>query len=245
MSHFFTTYQEIILVKLITLHFVNDFMLQPTSWVKHRNENGHLSSRLYIHGMIAGLTAYVAFWSWAAWPVLFVVASSHIVVDLLKTCNVVKWNNLILFLTDQALHLLILLGCWLFWVSGFSQAGQLLSGWMSNYQLLLIILGYVTCIFPLGYVVSFGTEQWRKQIPEPSGSLTEAGKWIGMIERALVFTLVLLGKFEAIGLIITAKSILRFSDVEVRKHSEYVLIGTFISFSLAIVVGFLIKYLIA
>jgi hypothetical protein len=55
-----------------------------------------------------------------------------------------------------------------------------------------------------------------------------ARKWIGRQERVLILTLVLLQKYEAIGLLVTAKSIFRFS--ESRNAGEYVLIGTVISY---------------
>ncbi|MFO7738926.1 MAG: hypothetical protein R6V46_10655, partial [Desulfatiglandaceae bacterium] len=50
----------------------------------------------------------------------------------------------------------------------------------------------------------------------------------------------LLQRFEAIGFLIAAKSIFRFGEVskpERRKEAEYILIGTMLSFLIAIVTG--------
>jgi len=53
--------------------------------------------------------------------------------------------------------------------------------------------------------------------------------------RFLILTLVLLKQYEAIGLLVAAKSIFRFSAS--RSVGEYVLIGTLLSFTIAITVG--------
>jgi len=50
--------------------------------------------------------------------------------------------------------------------------------------------------------------------------------------------LILLGQYEAVGLIIAAKSILRFNAT---KKSEYVLIGTLLSFGIAAFTGIVIN----
>jgi len=245
MQSYFTTEQGIILIRLVLLHLVNDFLIQPYAWVKDRNENHHKSSRLYIHGILAGLGAYIACWNWSALPIFVVVTCTHIAIDLWKSHQIESMNNLVSFLVDQMGHIFILIICWIFWISGFDAMTKLLTHVLTDYKIMLILLGYIISIFPIGYLVSFGTERWRKQIEnEGKSSLTEAGRWIGIIERAVVITLVLIGRFETIGLILTAKSILRFSDMEVRKNSEYVLIGTLISFSLSMFVGILIKTLL-
>jgi hypothetical protein len=77
--------------------------------------------------------------------------------------------------------------------------------------------------------------------------LAEAGKWIGIFERILIFTFVITNEYAAIGLLIAAKSILRFNETKkesARKESEYIIIGTLISFSFAILTGLLIKQII-
>ncbi|MFT7001154.1 MAG: hypothetical protein ACI9V1_002292 [Spirosomataceae bacterium] len=60
------------------------------------------------------------------------------------------------------------------------------------------------------------------------------------MERLLILTFVLINQFTAIGLLITAKAILRISKSE-RKFSEYVLAGTLLSTLITIAVGLLIK----
>ena len=62
-------------------------------------------------------------------------------------------------------------------------------------------------------------------------SLPNAGKLIGIVERFLALALILSGEYGAVGLIIAAKSILRFNDAQ---KAEYVLVGTLLSFGIAV-----------
>ena len=75
-------------------------------------------------------------------------------------------------------------------------------------------------------------------------SLVNAGKYIGILERLLVFIFILVNHWEGVGFMIAAKSVFRFSDLaeaKQRKLTEYVLIGTLLSFGIAVLVGILIK----
>jgi hypothetical protein len=69
-------------------------------------------------------------------------------------------------------------------------------------------------------------------------SLPNAGKLIGITERLLALALILLGQYEAVGLIIAAKSILRINATQ---KSEYVLVGTLLSFGIAVFTGIVIN----
>ena len=66
--------------------------------------------------------------------------------------------------------------------------------------------------------------------------LLNAGRLIGNIERILTLTLLLMSQYEVIGFLIAAKSILRFEGVKTSK-TEYVLIGSLLSFGVAIIIG--------
>ncbi|WP_031544681.1 hypothetical protein [Salinicoccus luteus] len=74
------------------------------------------------------------------------------------------------------------------------------------------------------------------------------GMTIGYSERFLIILFVLFDQYTAMGLIIAAKSILRFpssgADGEVHKESEYVLVGTMVSLVIGILNGLLFLYAI-
>jgi hypothetical protein len=109
--------------------------------------------------------------------------------------------------------------------------------------------GYLVVIFPIGFIIGMATQQWQDEISKDGGStsLKKAGRYIGIFERILVLTFILTNNFSAIGFLIAAKSILRFSDKSksgARKQTEYVLIGTLMSFALTIVIGVLMRVLV-
>ncbi len=70
-----------------------------------------------------------------------------------------------------------------------------------------------------------------------SASELSRGRLIGVLERALALTLVLLGEYGALGLVVAAKALARFRGMEERDFAEYFLIGTLASLLVALVVG--------
>jgi hypothetical protein len=77
----------------------------------------------------------------------------------------------------------------------------------------------------------------RHETPQ---SENKAGRWIGALERLLIYVLMLIGAAAAAGLVVAAKSILRFPEISGKPAAidpEYVLIGSLASWLLAFAVG--------
>ncbi len=84
--------------------------------------------------------------------------------------------------------------------------------------------------------------QWPMKETSANDSLPQAGLYIGILERLFVFTFVVMGQWQAIGFLLAAKSVFRFGDLSKskdRKLTEYILIGTLLSFGLALCCGLL------
>lgn len=116
--------------------------------------------------------------------------------------------------------------------------------WIKTYSLVpafwKIALAIMWLCIPAGQFIELLTRSFRIQISNHSEqSLKNAGTWIGILERLIIFFLVLIGQYEAIGLLVAAKSIIRLKEGD-QKMSEYVLIGTLMSISMAILCGFLV-----
>jgi hypothetical protein len=114
-----------------------------------------------------------------------------------------------------------------------------------------VAMGYLLITWPFSYIIGLATQKWRLDISshleKQRTSLAEAGKWIGIFERLLVYTFIITNQFAGIGFLITAKSILRFNETKKetgRKEAEYKLIGTLLSFAVAIITGLLINQII-
>ena len=111
-------------------------------------------------------------------------------------------------------------------------------------KLIAVITGFVFCAKPANILIKNIFEAYGIEIPvisnvkDENRDLPNAGKLIGVMERFFVLALILVGQFSAVGLIIAAKSILRFKD---NMKNEYVLVGTMLSFGIATILGILIS----
>jgi hypothetical protein len=106
-----------------------------------------------------------------------------------------------------------------------------------NIKYLFALLSYLICLKPTNIFIRETLIAAKiSDIPFAGGELENAGKLIGVLERILVLTFVVVGKIEVIGFLIAAKTILRYKDTDTTK-SEYVLIGTMISFGIAMLFG--------
>ena len=77
-----------------------------------------------------------------------------------------------------------------------------------------------------------------------NGDVIGTGRIIGMLERAIIFTLGLLGEYGAISFVLAAKSMARFKQLEKKQFAEIYLIGTLSSFFLALICAIIIKNII-
>lgn len=74
----------------------------------------------------------------------------------------------------------------------------------------------------------------------PTGGTEGAGRWIGILERLVIFVLVVGDEAGAAALVAAAKAILRFPEItgdEPHLSAEYVLIGSLASWLLALAGG--------
>ena len=67
-----------------------------------------------------------------------------------------------------------------------------------------------------------------------------AGTYIGMLERIIILLLGILGLYGSIALVLTAKSLARFKQLEDKSFSEKYLVGTLMSLIIAILALFII-----
>ncbi|MCF6224048.1 MAG: DUF3307 domain-containing protein [Flavobacteriaceae bacterium] len=230
-----------ILIRLLISHFLGDFLLQSKKGVKHKNKYKITSKYLYLHVLIHGILAYVLVGQWTNFLLPIIVMILHYFIDLLKIYQIknVKW-----FLVDQLLHVLSLFFLWIFFYNQqeivFSQIVLL----TSSIKFWIVVLGYIFVLNPTAFMIYYLTKKWQDELGEVNEKgLTNAGKWIGILERILILTFILVNQFSAVGFLLAAKSIFRFGDLtqnKSRKLTEYVLIGTLLSFAIAIIIGLLL-----
>jgi len=103
-----------------------------------------------------------------------------------------------------------------------------------------LVTALVFVTYPAAIIMDRLLENFSKYFEMDHKSLPNAGKYIGIIERLFVLIFIMLGRWEGVGLLIAAKSVFRFNDLKEsnsRQLTEYILIGTLISFGLAILSG--------
>ncbi len=232
----------ILVLRLLLAHLIADFLLQPNSWVKDKNEKGIRSFKLLLHILVVTGVSTILTIDFFVWQIPVFIFVLHYLIDLLKIYfRSPKANDLLWFIADQFLHIISIIGVALLIGGAANQWIEGLGELLSSKEVLVVALAYCFIIWPSMIIINLATQGWQTQINDEMGpSLQNAGKWIGILERILVLTFVLAAQFQAIGFLIAAKSILRISvktENSARILSEYVLIGTFISFTIAILVG--------
>jgi hypothetical protein len=70
------------------------------------------------------------------------------------------------------------------------------------------------------------------------------GRLIGVLERLILYMLVLAGQFTAIGFILAAKGLVRYRALEDRTFAEYFLVGTLLSVLAAMLVALAVRALL-
>ncbi|MBT8184316.1 MAG: DUF3307 domain-containing protein [Eudoraea sp.] len=221
--------------KLLLAHLLGDFVLQPLKWVLHKEANKVASKFLYLHILLHFGLVLLFLWDLNAWKLALVIAVTHYLIDLAKIYATPHFRKRVIpFFIDQFLHLLVLY-CLVYFDNLWGHTTEIFQ--QLNWVLITAI---VFVSFPAAIIMSKLLEGMSDQISLDHKSLPNAGKYIGIIERLFVLLFIILGRWEAIGLLITAKSVFRFNDLKEsnnRKLTEYILIGTLLSFGIAILTG--------
>lgn len=235
----------IVLIKLILAHLAGDFLFQPKSWVAEKEKDKIKSSKLYFHLLLHGILVLLLLWDFSYWFMALVVMLLHGTIDILKLYKQNDKNKTGWFLTDQLLHIVSLVIVYLIWFKPSLDIRSLLEN--STFWIYVTALLFITVVS--GVIIQILMQKWAEAINESHDiSLKNAGKYIGILERLFVFTFIITGNWQAIGFLIAAKSVFRFGDLKEskdRKLTEYILIGTLLSFGIAIATGMFVPYLIS
>ncbi len=225
----------LLFTKLLLAHLIGDFLLQPNRWVIHKETSKAKSKYLYAHVLLHMVLTMVLLWDLSYWKIALIITVSHYVIDLAKLYATPLFKlKSIPFFIDQFLHMVVLYGC--------AYYGNLWGHTMVLFENLdwALITAIVFVSFPSAIVMGKILEAMSDKIELDHKSLPNAGKYIGILERLFVLLFFIMGRWEAIGLLIGAKSVFRFNDLKEsnnRKLTEYILIGTLLSFGLAILTG--------
>ncbi len=256
-------YQLIILQ--FTAHLMADFVFQSQKWSDRKSQK-IFSLHHMLHGIVVFTTAYLFSLNYGFWKAALVITVLHLLIDSLKSYLLIKYAGRSflrhLFFADQTIHLVVLILVSTVYVR-FHETDFLNNITIKNCALLA---GFILCAKPANIIIKNIFIVYHIAIPHSPGpnnsdiyntnatpdnansantnnndlSLPNAGRIIGLMERFMTLALILSGQYAAVGLIIAAKSILRFNDTQ---KNEYVLVGTMLSFGIAILTGIVIAQL--
>lgn len=264
-------------LSMLISHTLADFVIQTGNTVKAKADmkfNGYL-----MHGAALLLTSIPFFLllslsslSTVVLKVVVIIAA-HLVIDIakqkiqniLQTRTAPKISNLLLFVSDQVLHIVIILLVTGGTVIEYSNLGGVFisadfadSGLTyENLKKIFLVL-YIS--FSGAYFIPLMLDKVYEKVSNYTEILNEilkvgenpvahsfidevkAGKWIGILERILIVIFLYSNQFASIGFIIAVKSLARFKMLENKIFSEYYLMGTMISVVYTFIVyGFLEK----
>lgn len=245
-------------VALLCGHLLGDFVMQ----------NGKIAERkkkedlwLALHVGIVTLISWLLVGDWRAWEVPLLLFGMHIGLDRLKTflggIEKLRGRGEWLFLGDQAAHLISLIML----TAIVTMIRQPQSMWFALWRResidwMVILSGVIIAVRVGRFVIAERMRPWLKALEEqdmaqirsdgvmattpndgPRG-LAAAGSTIGQLERLLIFIFVLGNQYAAIGFLIAAKSIFRFSESQKdQKWAEYLLIGSLWSLAFGLAAG--------
>ncbi len=228
---------------LYFIHLLADYSLQPLSWIKDRDQRKAASTGLLKHVLVHTLITALALWKLELWWVWLTIAITHWSCDVWKAHQA---SNLKSYLIDQAFHASVIFILSII-LSRSHPGGPLLFEWLPGEltgQVLAVGCGIMLMLRPSSMILMYFMKGFILDPPD-TYALENAGKWIGYFERLIILMCILIGAYTVLGFLVAAKSLLRFGDKNHdRKHTEYVLIGSLLSWGIGIGVALACRFVI-
>ena len=228
-------------IAIFAAHVAADYVFQTHQMVARKSEPVFFALHITVVAVMA-----IIFTGQYTWPI-FLIVGLHLIIDLIK--QILKNDSFIVHISDQAAHILSV--CIIsalaptLWATGHWANAPV---WVP--YVLLLVSGFIFATRSGGLAVGKLMNRFDS-LDFSKDSLDGAGNIIGLLERGLIFVLMIAGLPIGIGFLIAAKSVLRFegptdsAPPENRRRSEYIIIGTLASFSWAIAVSFAVILLMA
>ncbi len=235
-----------ILLRLLAAYIISDFLIKPKLKFLKKEPTERNIKFYVINAIIFSILSYIILGIFSHVWIPLILSGAHFLFNFIRYYY--KKRSVWIFISKQVFLFIMISLCWLMYTDQFSKLTSLTGELFNTDKFWYILSGYLIITTPLSVFISKVTSRWNADLHQTADqSLKDAGKWIGIIERILILTFIIIGEFEIIGFLLAAKSVFRFGDLkdnEDRKRTEYILIGTLISFSFSIFIGLFIKMLI-
>lgn len=177
---------------------------------------------------------------------LGIIFIEYLIIGLIKDRIAKKFKNHIVFIIEQTYHFVILLAIaylwfnnsYIYWNNGFF------------YSIIACSMGIIGITRFSSKLMELVTNDFINQNvdlkKDIESGLIGGGKYIGILERSLIFVFILINQPIAVGFLIAAKSLLRIeSDPKQHRRMEYILVGTLFSFLLAVLFSIFTRELLS
>ena len=222
-------------------HALADFALQ-TRWMVDRK---HRASGLIAHGATVAACHFITllpFLGRDATLAAGALTAAHVTLDALKSAvsRRAPKRSLEWFLLDQLGHVALLGAAWV-WLAGRVPPVAAMN--LDAHALGTVALLVAAYAFNLNGMSAVVVATLARLDMPVGNDGPPVGRVIGFLERVFALTLILLDRWEALGLLVAAKSLARFKELDQRTRAEYYLVGTLVSLLGATLTALLVKAL--
>jgi|LSQX01.1.fsa_nt_gb hypothetical protein len=222
---------------LLLIHILGDYYFQGSRLAEGKTARfGALIIHSFIYLAVAlifcifvGIPSLPMQWIMAG----LMLALSHFIIDSVKFAFFRKSKRMReIYIIDQLLHIFALIVIGMVFGEDIHTSGDTILYQEIFGTPLLKLLSWVLAMLiiwkPVNITIKNLTSPYRPK--ETELSLGSSGAFIGGLERSLILLFLSLEQYSAIGLVLTAKSIARYSKIQEDKtFAEYYLLGTLLS----------------
>ncbi len=240
----------IIFKTMLIGHLLGDFYFQSSKLAKNKIEsNISVTKHAFLYSITLLLVSWLIF-SKTNYFYLSIVCLSHFIIDFCKI-RIYKLNivsDIWLYFIDQLIHIVILfIYSYLLssldiinfnhWINRIENNNILTIETLISWILLLLVI-----IQPASITIKILLNNFQPQETTSNDvkqGIPNAGAFIGMLERIFILLMLTINEYSSIGLVITAKSVVRYKKIsEDPIFSEYYLLGTLLS-TIIVIIAFL------
>jgi len=242
---------------LVLAHLTADFLFG--SYEMSPTQPVDFSSYCFTHGVITFLATSFALHIYGWRTALFaagLLTAGHVLLDLLMSLWFFLWSRrhprkqlgLVTLFVDQFLHCSMLVWVWRLFdrppsvpVMTFYQIVLPLPTGAFSYDvgaIAIVASGLILVCCVGAIIVRNFLDTIFANVKGFRDSENSTGKYIGILERLLIYILVLTDSLQGVAFLLTAKSITRYKRIsEEQGFAEYYLIGTLLSVVWALLIG--------
>lgn len=232
----------------IISHLLLDFTFQSSDMARKKKTSFKC---LAVHGLIylvgCGILSGFFLETQYAIYTIAILSISHFVIDWVRQRLELKFTNntfkFVALILDQGIHIAIIIAS-----SSLLKLSEH-TGWfyhmISGYEYISDVILYIFLFVVIWAPASVFIKKLFEFILIDDCYMNEndlkMGNLIGKLERVIVTILVLQNQYGVIGLVLTAKSIARFKQLEEKDFAEKYLVGTLTSLTIALIATIIIK----